>query len=246
MPEEMPWEERIAAICATPLESGWVPGETAGYQTHGGWYVLAELVARLEARPFSEHVREKILEPLGLGDVRVGMSAADYRDYGPRIGTTYVTFPRESTPHPTWDGEAACTRCRPGGNARGPVRELGRFYEALLDGGRGVIRPETVQEFTRRQREGRYDATFRHVVDFGLGFLVNSNRYGVDTVPYGYGRHASAETYGHSGAQSGCAFADPARGLVVAWVCNGLPGEVRHQRRQRATNTAIYEDLGLA
>jgi CubicO group peptidase (beta-lactamase class C family) len=84
------------------------------------------------------------------------------------------------------------------------------------------------------------------VIDFGLGFIVNSNRYGVETVPYGYGRSAADQAFGHSGAQSSCAFGDPTHKLVVAWSCNGLPGERLHQRRAREINSAIYEDLGLA
>ena len=88
--------------------------------------------------------------------------------------------------------------------------------------------------------------TFLHKLDFGPRFIINSSRYGIETVPYNYGRHASENTFGHSGAQSSCAFADPANGLVVAWICNGLPGERRHQERAREINSAIYKDLGLA
>ena len=33
--------------------------------------------------------------------------------------------------------------------------------------------------------------------------------------------------------------------LAAAWVCNGSPGDVRHQKRQRAINGAIYEDLEI-
>jgi CubicO group peptidase (beta-lactamase class C family) len=65
-------------------------------------------------------------------------------------------------------------------------------------------------------------------------------------VPYGYGRHCSEETFGHSGCQSSAAFADPMYGLVAAWVFNGMPGERLHQQRAREVNTMIYEDLDLA
>lgn len=245
LPEELGWDETIQAIERTPLEPGWTPGVSAGYQTQSSWFILAEVVRRLDGRDFSRYVREEILLPLGLRDAWLGIPPAEYRAYGTRIGTTHVTFPGPPEPHPGWDSLEACARCRPGGGARGPAADLARLYEALLDGGRGILRPETVREFTRRHRTGLYDQTFRHVIDTGLGFLLDSNRYGADTVPYGYGRHASEETFGHSGSQSACAFADPARHLVVAWICNGLPGEPRHQRRQRALNNAIYEDLRL-
>jgi CubicO group peptidase (beta-lactamase class C family) len=123
---------------------------------------------------------------------------------------------------------------------------LGKFYESLLGLGTQLLKGETIAEFTQRHRVGLFDHTFQHVIDFGLGFIVNSNGYGVETVPYGYGRHASDEAFGHSGAQSSCAFADPAHQLAVAWSCNGLPGERLHQRRAREINSAIYEDVGLA
>ena len=89
-----------------------------------------------------------------------------------------------------------------------------------------------------------FDETFKFKMDWGLGFIINSNRDGFQ-MPYSFGRYASPETFGHSGNQAACAFADPKHRLVVAWVCNGMPGERKHQQRQRAINNAIYEDLGL-
>jgi hypothetical protein len=41
-------------------------------------------------------------------------------------------------------------------------------------------------------------------------------------------------------------FADPEHELVVTWAANALIGEPRHNARNRAINTAIYEDLGIA
>jgi hypothetical protein len=131
----------------------------------------------------------------------------------------------------------------PGRDAAGPIRDLGRFYEAFQAG--KLVSPALVTEMTRRHRVGQFDETFRHVMDWGLGFIVNSNRYGVETVPYGFGRHCSEDTYGHGGQQSVCGFCDPVHALVVAWWCDGKPGEVKHSRRCRDLNSAIYEDLGL-
>jgi CubicO group peptidase (beta-lactamase class C family) len=109
-----------------------------------------------------------------------------------------------------------------------------------------VLRWATVELFTSRHRVGMFDQTFQHEIDWGLGFTIDSNRYGAETIPYGFGRHASPSTFGHGGSQSSVAFADPEHGLVVALVCNGRPGEARHNRRARDIHSAIYEDLGLA
>ena len=85
------------------------------------------------------------------------------------------------------------------------------------------------------------DLTFKAKLDWGFGFMIDSKGY---TGPhsYGYGKFASADTFGHSGNQCSCAFADPANGLVVAWACNGMPGESDHQIRQHELNTRIYQD----
>jgi CubicO group peptidase (beta-lactamase class C family) len=245
IPEDLSWHETIERICAATVEPDWVIGEKAGYQLSSSWFVLAEIVRRLSGRAYSDYVRDEIFVPLGMRASWIGMPLTRHREYGERIGFIYLLRGGKLAPHAEWNSEADCTRCRPGGNARGPVRELGKFYESLLGFGAQLLKKESVAEFTRRHRIGMFDHTFQHVIDFGLGFIVNSNRYGVETVPYGYGRHASEETFGHSGAQSSCAFADPARQLVVAWSCNGLPGERLHQRRAREINAAIYEDLGL-
>merc|ERR1711916_291329 len=75
-----------------------------------------------------------------------------------------------------------------------------------LDGTR-ILQSETVDLMTSRQRVGAFDQTLQHVVDFGLGVIVDSNRYGAETVPYGYSRYCSERTFGHGGSQSSIGFA---------------------------------------
>jgi CubicO group peptidase (beta-lactamase class C family) len=157
---------------------------------------------------------------------------------------------------------------RPGSSARGPIRELGLFYEMLRQRRKSeisncrseisnlkseisnlkslILTPQTVEALTARHRTGMYDQTFKHIIDWGLGFILSSNLYGPDTVPYNFGPHASPRTFGHSGARSSTGYCDPEHGLVVAWVMNGMPEDAQHQQRAREINSAIYEDLGLS
>ena len=241
-----PWDEIIAAVCAAALQPGWTPGEKAAYSAAASWYVLGEIVRRVDGRPYERYVREEIFEPLGMTDSWIGMPRERYRAYGDRIGLMHDTTKRPIAVDDPMMDEMAATHCRPGGGGRGPMRELGRFYEMLLAGGENVLSAESVRELTSRHRVGMFDNTFRHAIDWGLGFIINSNRYGAETVPYGFGRHASAETFGHGGAQSSASFAVPQHGLAVAIVWNGTPGEPKHQRRARETLTALYEDLEMA
>jgi CubicO group peptidase (beta-lactamase class C family) len=236
-----PWADILFKTCGTFLEPGWAPGAKAGYHPASSWFILAEIACRRKKRPFSQIVRQDILEPLHLHNTYLGMPPEQYRAYGDRIGQMHNA--PETYTH--WETEEGATLCRPGGGARGPIRELGHFYEALLTGGTPILEPETVTTFTHPQRKNMVDHTFQHIIDWGLGFIVNSNHHGPNTVPYSFGLHASPDTFGHGGIQSSAAFADPKHNLVVALVCNGMPGELKHNQRARALHSAIYEDLGL-
>lgn len=242
------WDGIISGICEAPLEPGWVPGARAGYHAWTSWYILAEIVRRLDGRDYSRVVREAIFEPLGMRDSWIGIPVSAREAYGNRFGILYDTSGDEARQNDA-DGEALGGPYRPGGSGRGPVRELGRFYEMLRAHGRWgdarIVSSPTVAALTARHRTAMVDQTFQHVMDWGLGFILDSKMYGTDAPPYGYGPHASSRTFGHSGYQSSCAFCDPEHGLVVAWAANGTPGEPRHQARLNALNAAIYEDLGL-
>ncbi len=243
-----PWNKIIADMCALPLEEGWIPGEKAGYHVASSWFILGEVIRRVDGRSYSQYVREEICLPLGMVDTWVGMPLSQFVKYGSRVGWMYLTERGVCQAH-QWHTAEICTWCSPGGGGRGPICELGQFYEALLAGGTNshgrILQPETVQLLTRRQRVGMFDETFQHKIDWGLGFIVNSVQYGPQTVPYSFGLHASPDTFGHGGFQSSCGFADPQHQLVVAVVLNGTPGEARHSKRIRLINSAIYEDLGL-
>ena len=238
------WDEQIVRICALPPEPDWRPGQRAGYHVWATWQLLGEILRRVSGQPVDEFVRVNIFLPLAMKDSWLALPPAVLAKDESRVAFVFDTSSVVARPKEDWNSAAGLTRCRPGGSARGPVRELARFYEALRRGGENILRPETVATITSRQRAGLFDETFQYKMDAGLGFILNSNRDGFQ-MPYGYGRHAAQDTFGHSGNQSSCAFADPEHELVVAWACNGLPGERKHQQRQRSLNSAIYEDLGL-
>ncbi len=220
---KLPLDDRLRRIL-THTATG-----VAAYDRVANWRLLGDVIQEIDGREFSRYVREEIFLPVGMRQSSFGEPPPD--------GALWNTFRTPPVPLP-WENTG-----QPGNGACGPVRELGKFYEALLAG--TLLKPATLSLFTQRHREGLFDETFRHKLDWGLGFIVNSNRYGVEAVPYGFGRYASERTFGHGGAQSCMGFADPDRQLVVAWVCDGLCGEPRHHRRNLALNTAVYEDLGI-
>jgi CubicO group peptidase (beta-lactamase class C family) len=245
---ETPWDDIIARICAAKLEPDWPLGLRAGYHPMTSWFILAELIGRASGIHFRDYVRSEIFLPLGMNDCWIGMPAEQYRAYGDRIAMLLDMEKPERPPY-RYSLLPGATACFPGANGYGPASELAKIYEMLLGGGepRGVriLQPSSVEQMTARQRQGMYDETFKFIMDWGLGLIINSVRYGAG-MPYGYGPHASDNTIGHGGSQSSVAFADPDHDLAVAVVTSGMPGEQKHQRRLRAVCAAIYEDLALA
>jgi CubicO group peptidase (beta-lactamase class C family) len=246
---ETTWPQIVNRLCHATPERDWPPGKRAGYHPTTTWFVLGEVIRRVSGLSFEDYVRQQIFEPLGMRDSWVGMSDQQYDAYGQRMGTI-VDMTKPERPEIRYASRAGATHCAPGSSGFGPIRELGMFYEMLLAGGeRGderILSADSVAEMTRRQREGMFDEPVRETIDWGLGLILNSSRYGSPSVPYGYGRHASDATFGHSGSQSSVAFADPANKLVVAALANGAPGEPAHQARIKAWCEAIYEDVGAA
>lgn len=248
MPQSI--DDLLRQVYNLRIETGWTPGRTAGYHAASSWFVLGELVERLSGKPLWRYVRDEIFLPLGMNDSWIGMPREQYRAYGERIGLMHELSGEQPEFNLFLDREENADQARPGANARGPTRELGRFYEMTLakgslDGVR-VLREETIAEMTRRQREGLADKTFGQILDWGLGFAINSKKYGAEIVPYGFGQHASDQAFGHGGQRSSMGLADPAHGLVIALLFNGMPPEAQHQKRADEVLSTIYEELGIS
>lgn len=250
------WDQIIQRICEAPLKPGWVPGRRAAYHAQSSWFILGRLVEQFTGSPCCRHVRDLLAEFAGTTDAWLAMSTADYEREKSRIGAMFVTSQSEPVQQETSRLHGRFhDRCSPAGGGIGTMQALGAFYAHLLeclarrryDGGRHfVLSAPAMEACITRQRVGIVDEVFKRPMDWGLGFIIDSNHYGRQPVPYGFGPHCSPRTFGHGGHESSVAFADPEHGLVVAWVCNGMPGAARHDDRNHRINAAIYEDLGLA
>lgn len=242
------WSESVRRVLSMTPQRDESP---AAYDPQAGWFLLAECVRRVRNHrtSFAQLLTDDWLSPIGLHDVHCGIGANVREQRAHDLPVIYERSGGQLRPSDHSDGPWL-TQPSAGGNLRGPVSELAGFYEFLrkslraLNGNR-LLRPGSVRRMTERHRQNQYDATLQHKVDFGLGVIVDSSRYGADTVPYGFGRNCSELTFGHGGAQCAMGFCDPQHELVVCWSANGFCGEGHHQRRNAAINTAIYQDLGL-
>lgn len=216
------WRESLDAACTASSD-----GRRAAYQPRGTFLVLAEVVRLIDGRPYDEYVRDEVLRPLGASRSGFRLSAEPMYD-------TSGESPIEVS---------AADSVRPSSGIVGPAADLAVLFEALLRGGEPAVSPPVVEAMTARHRVGLRDETFGVVIDWGLGFIVNSWQYQRRPPPYGFGNHASPRAFGHGGSESSIAFADPERRVVVALICNGMPGEKANHRRTQAVVDAVFEDL---
>ncbi|HCP12877.1 MAG TPA: serine hydrolase [Planctomycetaceae bacterium] len=246
------WDDSVRTVLQTHCQ---LPRGTAAYHPQSSWFLLGEIIRRVVAQgqqtppAFAAILQQRLLDPLGMLQSGCGITAPDSPEIVNRLPVLYERQHGQLQVSPAGAAPWLVTPSA-GGNLRGPISELGRFYEMLLRSGRtaqGLVfaAEPVVQLMTRRHRVAMHDQTFQQVIDFGLGVICNSARYGAALVPYGFGSRCSDSAFGHGGAQCSIGFCDPERRLVVAWAANGFCGEGQHQRRNQLINDAVFDDLGL-
>jgi CubicO group peptidase (beta-lactamase class C family) len=240
-----PWAETLADICAYPAE--YPPGSKAGYHPTAGWYVLGEVARVVDGRPIDRFLAEEILLPLGMDETALGIPLQHQARLGGRLAR--VALGRADGPHYATEelvehlnAPREIARAVPSGGLRGPARDLGRFYEWLLAGGRAgeraLVDRRTVALFTACHRWDMADRTLAGApLPWGLGFMVYGNG---DIHPA-----ASRRVFGHSGLVSSVAFADPARALACVVITNGLVDPLTNGRRLREANGPLLRACQL-
>lgn len=238
---DIPGPEAARALAEATLDEDCTPGRTAQYHPLSGWYVLGGVLSRVARKGFPRYLRDEVFAPLGLLHCWIGMPPQRYDAYGELIGHMHNTDTGTPEADPVFDSREACALAVPGGNGRGPMRQLGQFYEALMEGGEldgvRVLREPTVEAMVSPHRLGTKTPVGDEAAPWGLGIALDELRFG---------GHTSVRTFGHSGSRSSMAFCDPVHKLVVAVVFNGRPVPANDARRMFAFSNAIYEDLGLA
>jgi CubicO group peptidase (beta-lactamase class C family) len=231
------WDATIARVCALPLE--YEPGTAVHYHALNAHWIMAEIVRRLDGRKrnFAEICIDEIYRPLKMRDSHMGVR--------PEMRERLVplrALDAESIPYPfalleAFDLPEVQPAMIPGGGSRSTIFDLARFYQMWLNGGEldGVrlLSPAMVDLATTIHTGDQGDRLFeilrvmnrwpRIPANRGLGFWIR----GVGIFPSYFGSLASARTFGHAGASSIMAWADPARELVFVGLTAGLIDEAR-------------------
>ncbi len=214
------WEAAMQAIEAMPPT--YEPGTVSAYHFLTQHWVCAELVRRLDSRPYQDYLRAEITGPLGLTDTYVGLPAAEEH----RVVKVHATDGTDE-----WGRNALRAMNEvplhrmviPGASGVSTARDMARFYAALAGGGLldgvRILRPDTVARMLRIEVDGEIDQTFNVPVRRGLGFELGGL---ADPRRHWPGATSTARTFWHGGFGSSVCWGDPDLGVAMAFMTNGV------------------------
>jgi CubicO group peptidase (beta-lactamase class C family) len=234
------------------------PGEKFVYHISANFWPIAEIVERVSGQPYRDFVRARIAEPLGLPDLRVGitpalnervadlvwvgqpMTAAEYEKMGlkpPRAGVSAIS--EEGVLE--LNELATRTAASPSAGGITTAGDLALFYQALLNDGRAyngapIWQPEMLRE-ARRVRTGNLKDPYLGILAnraLGIAIAGEDGRGNMR----GFGRTNSPVSFGHPGFGGQTAWADPATGISFSYLTNGFDrNDIREGRRQVALSS---------
>ncbi len=211
------------------------PGETMAYHPINYGWVIAELVRRVDGRPFNRFLAEELTAPLGMEDTYVGLPQGMEDRVSPMRQMETDADPNGYST--TFSLPVAVHAVVPGAGGVASAGNLARFYAMMerhgsLDGSR-VLSPETVEAGVTLQVEG---------IDHSLGVFAQ-RALGMVLADARMGRSAGnpLRTFGHGGAGTSIGWADLESGLAVGYITNGFRGTVTNNARLAAVSQAVRD-----
>ena len=238
-PKDLPWADWAdwdkVVRAMEDAKPTYLAGEVLAYHPINFGWVIAELVRRIDGRPFNEFLAQELTGPLGMNDTYVGLP----EDLEDRVSTIHL---REDDADPNgyaaiFDRPEVHLCVVPGAGGIASAQGLARFYSMMERGGTldgvTVLRPETVKEVTRLEVEG-IDASLGQFARRSLGLALQDERMGSPG-------DKPNNAFGHGGAGTSVGWADPDSGLAVGYITNGFRGNDANIPRLTAISQAIRD-----
>lgn len=170
-----------------------IPGTKWAYANHG-YFLLGEIISRIEGAPLHEIAQRRIYGPLGMGNTDMldkhhpDLSTGYHRAPGEDEKALLLRAGREVKDEPTVDGINIRGEFTPewgrgaAGGVQSTIPDMAKYSRVLLQRGAGIVRPETFDAMVSRQY-GPHPA----LQAWGLSFAT-SEHYGHRT--FGHGGNA--------------------------------------------------------
>ena len=228
------------------------PGEKFFYHIHANYWPIAEAIERITGKRLGEFVRERIAEPLGLPDLRIGLPRpvqarmADVKWVGePAKDEEYrklgIAPPRAGLGSITEDAVLEMNEPElremdfPAGGLMTTAGDIALFYQALLNDGKAhdgkrIWQSEMLREARRIRSGDLIDPARGITANRALGIVIAGGDGKANL--RGFGRTNSAEAFGHPGFGGQIGWADPATGISFGYLTNGFDrNDLREGRR---------------
>ena len=232
------WDDREARLARfSRWRLNWAPGSRFEYHPTSSMWVIAEIVERRSGKDFREFIRERVLDPLELADLHVGLPAEENHRVADCVhvgdGLTSEDYARLGVPEPpvtevTEDAILSFNQPEfravgvPGGGGIATAAGLALFYQGLLHGGAlggaEVWSAETLATALEVRSGELVDPLYGQRVNRALGVVVSGDR---SRNFRGFGHRNSPLAFGHGGAGGQIAWADPATGISIGYCTNG-------------------------
>lgn len=195
-------EELVRAVTTTPLVA--TPGAKADYSDIG-FMIVGEILARLAGDPLDAFVQQEVFSPLGMTQTCFNPPASSRSQIPPTEDDRVF---RHRIIQGEVNDENAFAMAGVSGHAGlfAPAIDVARFAECMLHGGAPILRPATIELFTRR--EASPPGTSR-----ALGWDTPSP-------PSSSGKHFSPRSFGHLGYTGTSLWIDPERQLSITLLTN--------------------------
>jgi CubicO group peptidase (beta-lactamase class C family) len=253
--DPLDWDDRDKRLARfSQWRCNWEPGTRYEYHASSAHWVLTELIERCTSSDFRDFVRTRVIEPLGLSGLQVGVPLAEQGDINTLVATGSHATPDELeavlgirglpvTEVTTeallrFNDPAVCKVGSPGAGGVATAADVALFYQALLHDPVAIWKPEVLTDVT---------STVRNSFPDYMGVPANRTRglivKGDDERAHvrGMGRTVSPRTFGHNGAGGQIAWGDPETGLSFCYLTNGID---QHELRQWRRGAAISNRAG--
>ena len=254
------WDTRDGRLAAfSKWRLNWEPGTQHEYHATTAHWVLAELLARADGCEHTESLRRRVLDPLGMKKLALGVPAGQQDDIARVVHTGEPATSEElqavlgvssidvgevtDEALESFNDPDVIALGVPGGGGVSTASELALFYQALLHNPDDLWDPKWLSIATTDVRNTFPDPLLGVPANRSIGLVL----YGDDGrgPARGFGHGQSPGTFGHNGAGGQLAWADPVTGVSFAYLTNGLDRHVIRQARRsvginsRAAATAV-------
>lgn len=238
----------------------WAPGTRYEYHPTSSMWVLAEIIERRGGLAYREFVHKRVLEPLGLDAMFVGLPDTENHRVLPVEYYGEAMAPEDSDTS-GMPGAVASEITEeillafnrpdvrrvgvPGAGGFANASNLALFYQALLSGGldgREIWSSNTLISARENRTGNLTDPIFKQSANRGLGIILCGDK---GREMRGFADTNSPQSFGHNGAGGQLAWADPATGISLAYLTPGHDRNYLNQMRRGAAISSLAARCAL-